>query len=411
VIAWLAVAALAQDPAVTAEVHGNAKTFFLATFPYENELLMPAGPYGQGVASGRVAFTARAIDHFTLEIHPAFTAQSGTDNPLGETVGTGVGLSAPEAVDLTWTNDDDDGTLTMIGRIDWLSLRTSYPGIDVTLGRQAIGFGNGLFFTPMDLVNPFTATTIDTEYRPGVDAVRVDGFMGMSGKISGVAAYAGDWDLEGTVLAVHGQGTLGVTDLGGFVGSIHAEPVFGVGVVTSIGPVGIHSDTTLTLPVEEDPFVRSVVGATWIQGNTTLSGEAYVQTFGAENPNQYLVVATADRFARGEVWQMGRYYGALSLGHQITPLISGSLAVIANLQDPSAMLAPNLSWSVSENADLSLGGYAGLGTKPEEVDPFDLLKPGTLEPLGPKKLGSKLGVQSEFGLIPVTTFLQMRAYF
>ena len=55
-IPLLTAVALAQDPAVTAEVHGNAKTFFLATFPYENELLMPPGPYGQGVASGRVAF-------------------------------------------------------------------------------------------------------------------------------------------------------------------------------------------------------------------------------------------------------------------------------------------------------------------------------------------------------------------
>ena len=409
-ILLLAAVALGADPAVTAAVHGNAKTFFLATFPYDNALLMPVGPYGQGVASGRVAITTKAIDHFTLELHPAFALQSATDNPLGEAVGTGVGLGAPEAIDLSWTNDDD-GTLTMNGRIDWLSLRMNYPGIDVTLGRQPIGFGNGLFFTPMDLVNPFTVTTIDTEYRPGVDSIRVDGFMGMSGKITGVAAYAGDWDLEGTVLAMHGQGTIGVTDFSGFVGSIHAEPVFGVGIVTSLGPVGLHSDTTVTLPVDDDAFVRSVVGASWAQGNTNLAGEVYVQTFGASDPDQYLVVATLDRFARGEVWQMGRYYAAVSLGHQITPLIGSSLALIANLQDPSAMLAPNLSWSVSENADLSLGGYVGLGKHPDEVDPLDLINPATFQPWGPKKLASRLGIRSEFGLIPVTTFLQMRAYF
>ncbi len=411
-IPLLAAVALAQDPAVTATVSGNAKTFVLATFPYENELLMPAGPYGQGVASGRIAFGVDAFDHFSLEIHPSFAAQTATTSLFGDAVGTGVGLSAPEVVDLTW-NNDDDGTLTLTGRIDWLSLRTSYPGIDVTLGRQPIGFGNGMFFTPMDLVNPFGLTTIDTEYRPGVDAVRVDGFIGMSGKITGVAAYAGDWDLEGTVLAVHGQGTLGVTDLSGFVGSIHAEPVFGVGVVSSIGPVGVHSDATLTLPQDdEDPFVRAVVGGTWRPtGTTSLTGEAYVQTFGASDADQYLVVATADRFARGEVWQMGRYYAAISLGQEITPLINGGLTVMANLQDPSALLAPNLSWSISENSDLSLGGYVGLGKHPDEVDPLDLINPETFQPWGPKKLASRLGIQSEFGLIPVTTFVQMRSYF
>ena len=312
-------------------------------------------------------------------------------------------------MDLTWT--EDDGTLLMIGRIDWMSLRASYPGIDLTLGRQPVGFGNGLFFTPMDLVNPFSVTTIDTEFRAGVDAIRVDGFLGMS-RISAVAAYAGDWTLDETVLAMHGQGTIGVTDISGFLGSVYAEPVFGVGAVTSIGSIGIHTDTTLTLPADEDAFLRSVVGATWRPGATTsLSAEAYLQTFGATSPDEYLVVAASDRFARGEVWQMGRTYAALSVGQEITPLINGNLALIGNLEDPSAMLAPSLSWSLAENADLSAGAYAGLGARPEEVDPLDLINPATLQPWGTKKLASRLGIQSEFGLIPTTAFLQMRAYF
>ena len=408
-IPWLAVAALAQEPALTAEAHGNVKSFFLATFPYENELFMPDGPYGQGIASARVQLTAKAIEHFTLEIHPALTAQSATESAVGDTIGTGVGQSAPEAVDLTWI--EDDGTLRMIGRIDWMYLRTSYPGIDVTLGRQPVGFGNGLFFTPMDLVNPFSVTTIDTEFRAGVDAVRVDGFLGMS-RISAVAAYAGDWTLDETVLAIHGQGTIGVTDVSGFLGSVYAEPVFGLGAVTSIGPVGVHTDTTLTLPEDDDPFVRSVVGVTWRPTATTsLSTEAYLQTFGASSPDGYLLVASSDRFTRGEVWQMGRTYAALSLGQEITPLILGNLALIGNLADPSAMLAPSLTWSLAENADLSAGVYAGLGARPEEVDPLDLVNPATLQPWGPKKLSSRLGIQSEFGLVPTTAFLQMRAYF
>ena len=40
-----------------------------------------------------------------------------------------------------------------------------------------------------------------------------------------------------------------------------------------------------------------------------------------------------------------------------------------------------------------------------------LINPATLQPWGTKKLASRLGIQSEFGLIPTTAFLQMRAYF
>ena len=36
-------------------------------------------------------------------------------------------------------------------------------------GRQAITWGNGLFYAPMDLVNPFDPATIDTEYKAGDD--------------------------------------------------------------------------------------------------------------------------------------------------------------------------------------------------------------------------------------------------
>ena len=41
--------------------------------------------------------------------------------------------------------------------------------IVVRAGRQALSWGNGLYFHPLDLVNPFDPTTIDTEYKTGDD--------------------------------------------------------------------------------------------------------------------------------------------------------------------------------------------------------------------------------------------------
>ena len=81
--------------------------------------------------------------------------------------------------------------------------------------------------------------------------------------------------------ATYGQGTVGVTDLGVFAGLIYNEPVIGGSLVTSVGPLGVHSDFAVTVPDEEDPFFRGVVGTMWRPtGSSSLTGEVYVQTFG-----------------------------------------------------------------------------------------------------------------------------------
>jgi hypothetical protein len=43
----------------------------------------------------------------------------------------------------------------------------------VRVGRQALTWGSGLVFRPMDLFNPFSPTATDTEYKPGADMVYV----------------------------------------------------------------------------------------------------------------------------------------------------------------------------------------------------------------------------------------------
>jgi len=176
--------------------------------------------------------------------------------------------------------------------------------------------------------------------------------------------------------------------------------------------VGITADATLTLPPEEDPFVRAAAGATWLPlPDTTVVAEVYVQTFGATDPSEYLVVATSDRFARGEVWSLGRYYTAVSLGQQITPLVSANMAAVVNLTDPSALLTPGLSWSISDNASLGAGAFVGLGQRPDEVDPLDLIDPTTFQPLPDDEIARRMGLNSEFGLYPGALFLNVAAYF
>jgi hypothetical protein len=388
--------------ALDASIHGDVKSFFVGVFPYDNPM-MPDDPAGQAMLDGRLKLKLGVLDLVDFEAHHAVTAKTVQAFQSAGGFGTGVGLQAPEAIELSWTEPDKDA-LTIAGRTDRLVVTAHLPHFDIGLGRQPISFGSGAFFTPMDLVNPFHPATIDSEYKPGVDAVRVDGYFGFS-RVTMAAAYAGDWEMDGLVFAAYGQTTVGVTDLSILLGEVHGDEVLGFGVVTSVGPIGIHGEGTYTF-TDDEPFVRAVLGADWRPtSTTTLSGELYLQTVGAKKAEDYLEQYLDERYERGELWAVGKYYAGLAISQEITPTLHGSAIILANLQDPSALVAPTFSWSVAGNAEVGVGAYMGLGKRPDvEVETYVIPGVGETEVEIPV-------LESEFGLYPVMGFAQMRAYF
>lgn len=397
----LLATALAADKPLRLDLHGDVKTFFTATFPYEHTL-MPDNPSGSGVADFRLKLEAAYKDRLKLVIHHTVTGLTASQGQ-GLGTSTGVGLLAPEVVDLSWVAWDED--LTVRGRIDRAYLAWTPDGLGLTVGRQPITFGNAQVFTPLDLVNPFNPAVIDQEYKPGVDAVRVDLYQGFATKLTLAAAYAGSWDPDGLILAAYGQTTVGVTDLGLFVGSVRRDAVFGTSVVTSVGPVGITSDVAFTVPSTGDPYLRGTVGMLWRPTTTTtLSAEVYVQTLGSTRPATHLKTTTLPAFQRNEIWLMGVLYASVAVSQEITPTLFGNLAVVGNLTDPSAFVAPSLAWSAAGNVDLAVGGFVGIGKRPRELTIDDLTRLAAgdvaLDYLG-----------SEFGTYPAVAFVQVRTYF
>lgn len=415
------------ESAVKASLNGDVKSFFVSTIPYDNALfesvgLMPSEPVAQGILDGRIK---ASVSHGAVRFlaHHSLTATSG--GPVFATGQTGLGVQSPQFVDLTWDGIDDaedPNPMTLTGRVDRLSISVDAGPVTMKAGRQPITLGHGLTFTPLDLVNPFFPTTVDQEYKPGVDALTADLFVGTATQFSVMTAYAhpepvkdaDDWVVDGMVHAVYAQHTLGGADVGVLVGSVQGDGVMGGTVATAIGPVAVHADATYTRPEgdREDPFVRAVVGALWAAtGDLTVSGEAYHQSLGASDPQRYLTQLSGERYGRGELWLAGQTYASASLGYQFTPLILGTVAVIGNALDGSALVAPNAVVSVSDEVQLVMGGFIGRGDRPAVVDLADLLDPETGLPLTGDALNASVGVRSEFGLYPSSVYVQMKAYF
>lgn len=382
-IAWALLAAAWGAEPVTAAIHGDVKAFLFVGVPYDSPFF-PDDPYAAGIGDGRFKLSASS-GRLAFEFHHAITVRSGLSIGIGPS--SGVGAEVPEAVPLSWTAVQAE-TLSFGGRTDRLWGSVDVGPTRLTLGRQPISFGQGMMFTPLDLVGPFNPAVVDQEYKPGYDALRFDAFWGVSGRATAVVAYGGDWSLDGLIGVAYGQHTFGVTDLGLFLGEILSDEVFGATLATSVGPVGLYGDAALTLSDADGTFFRGTVGALFRPtGTTTLTAEVYTQTLGAKDPSEYLLFAAGDRFARGELWLLGRYYAGLALAQEITPLVNTSVALIGNLGDGSAFLGPSLAWSVASNAEVDLGAFFGLGDRPDDFD-----------------------VQSEFGLYPITIFLETKAY-
>ncbi|MCB9743868.1 MAG: hypothetical protein H6740_14805, partial [Alphaproteobacteria bacterium] len=268
ILAALVAAAAGADvyegEVVDLDLGGDVKAFTIATFPYEH-VLMAESPTGQGLADLRAKLDLRVSSWLRFTAHHAITSfipAPASAGGLGGFASAGAGLTAPEAVDLTWElpgEDEPRDSLYVRGRTDRLMLSLRLPHVDLTLGRQPVTFGKGMFFTPLDIVNPFSPAVIDSSYKPGVDAARADVYIGMSTQITAVAAYASDWSPDGMIYGLYGQGTIGVWDLGAFAGYVREDIVLGLATAGSAGPVGLRGEASFTLPAEdldEDPFVR-----------------------------------------------------------------------------------------------------------------------------------------------------------
>jgi hypothetical protein len=398
------------------DLGGDLKAFFDLSFPYEH-LFMPEGVQPAAALDFRLRFSGRYRSWISWEFHHSATARfasSGAQAFAASLSGASSALDSP----LSWTAHDADG-FGVTGRVDRASLAFHAPGFDVRFGRQPISFGSGYFFTPLDLLSPYSPQVVDREYKPAVDAVRFDAFIGATGRITAAIGVVDHGDPDATFVIGSGGFTVGLFDLDFFAGKHYADLVLGFSTQGSAGPIGIHGDVALTVPFSgDDPSVsaepsslRFVIGAAARTGRgTMLMAEFYAQSFGADERTGYFAAAIDPRVQRGDLWTLGHVYAALSFSQELSPVFSLSALTIINLADPSALLGPSLSWSVAGNADLVAGAFLAVGNRPPQVSLLSLIGPdGT--PLAPEDVLANVESGSEFGLMPHQAYLQLRLYF
>ncbi len=290
---------------------------------------------------------------------------------------------------------DAGNTSVLLHRLDRLWVGYTSEKTVVRFGRQALTWGNGLFYAPMDLVNPFNPATIDTEYKAGDDMLyaqylRADGSDVQLAYVFRRGLMSGAVDADEATIAVKYHGSVGEWEYDTLIAQNYGDPVAGVGARRNIGGAVWGGDIVFT-DTESDIHVQLVTNLSysWNWAGKNMSGalEYYFNGFGQSGGNYDLLALVNNRT---ELFALGRHYAAGSVTIEMTPLWGLSPTILVNIRDPSALFQLVTNYSLSDNMTLLGSINLPLGASGTEFGGIQSAVQG-------RYLSSDVGVFAQFG--------------
>ena len=353
----------------------------------------------RAIASGRPNPRLRWEAHAVGDLALTTSARAGAG--FADLLGTAAGEVPYRLISArrVW----DAGDVRASVHVDRAWLRIALEGADITVGRQAITFGKTWLWNPLDLFLPFGSTRFDRDYKPGVDALRMDLPLGdLSGAtLVGVPgrerpgappASAGDaWYRSALVARAFGN-TRG-WDLAAQAGKVLGGYHLGGAAAGELGGLELRGEAawfSVRGGSALDSHLAAVagVGRGFAVRDLQLQGE-YFHNGGARGNLK-------ERFAlvgEGDLKHTSRHLlGGLASG-RIHPLVSGSLALLWAPRDGSRLAQPGIAWSAADEVEVVAGAVLARGRRP----------------MG--RTAEELRFRSEFGTWPDFYYLETRLYF
>lgn len=286
-----------------------------------------------------------------------------------------------------------ESQFTWRSRLDRLKLSYSPPGRwEFSAGRQTVSWATTLLLTPADPFIPFDPSEPFREYRAGVDALRARVSTGPFSEVDLVLRPA-DTPSGNTITAL-GRATAVVHgwEVAGWAGVIHDDIGGSVAATVTVAGAIIRSEAVVRRS-EGETVVRFVLGVdrsfSVSRRDLYLIFEYQRDGFGYGDVEELLQLFLSQPFQRGELQLLGRNTVALQSSYQAHPLVSLQLLVLTNLNDPSSLLTPAISFSAGNELSLRGGVFLGIG-----ADVTELGLPA-----------------SEYGALPTTIYVSASAFF
>lgn len=265
--------------------------------------------------------------------------------------------------DLT-TTIHDNRQYPVIHRLDRFNIAYLSERLVFRAGRQAVSWGNGLIYNPMDFFNPFDPTSIDNEYKTGDDMLYGQYLLDNGNDVQ--AVWVGRRDSDGSQ----------VNEVSSIAAKYHVfmenhevdlllaehfdEQIIGIGGVTNIGGSVWRGDIISTT-IDGQRHNSAVINTSysWVACDKNMTGqlELFRNSFGIDN-GDYSVTSLAqntaliDRIGRGELFTLARHYLAGSVTIELTPLWLLTTTVFKNLDDESGLIQLTSRHDLQQNLQL-----------------------------------------------------------
>ena len=287
-------------------------------------------------------------------------------------------------MDLTDIIKEEDSWF-LAQRLDRLYLALLGDQGSLRVGRQAITWGNGFVFNPMDLFNPFPPTAIDRDYKVGDDMINAQYSLKHIGDIQ--LLYVArrnpendEVEFDQASLAGKLHFALGTNEFDAMVSKHFEDHVIGLGSRGYLGDTAWRLDATGTFLDDGDDYLSLVANMdySWVWFKKNLYGfiEYYYNGLGKDDYADALLDPNINaRLARGELFGLGRHYLSGHLQMELHPLVKVSATSINNIEDPSGIIQPYAVWEITQNLQMTGGLNIFYGDKGTEFGGFKL--PGT----------------------------------
>ena len=345
----------------------------------------------EGRLTNRTRFGARAYfdTHYEIILNGGDTRSRESDIglPVAALQGRTFFSTAPPTdrarlMDLTATIDSNDQRI-LYHRLDRLVLTVTPSWGSIRIGRQAYSLGNGLIFNPMDLLNPFGPSDIEREYKIGDDLALLQWNAWDRGDLQLLYVQRREPRTQDLRFSRSSTAAVLKTALGSheltFLATRHFDDyVLGAGATGYFADAAWRLDATYTFLEDGDDqsgYLSMVANMdySWQWWATNVYGlvEFYYSGIGDDEPDRSLEDEDLnERLARGELFNLGRYYLAQEMRIELHPLVNFFCTNITNLEDPSGFSQPRIVWDIADAWRFTLGGINYYGGDDTEYGGF-----------------------------------------
>ncbi|MBD3235457.1 MAG: hypothetical protein GF330_01990 [Candidatus Eisenbacteria bacterium] len=303
------------------------------------------------------------------------------------------------------------GTFEYRHELDRCRLTARAGAADVTVGRQAVGWGRGVLFSAVDIFAPFTPLESDREWRRGIDAVRGQWAVSHRLAVEMIAALGDAMKSSAFIGRVHGR--LGDLEAALLAGRRREDDFYGLSFSSPVWNAEVHGELAFFRTPEaiagggafatDDLAVKTVTGASYsfelpfglpadLPAGVMLLGEYHYSGFGLpdlEALDRWRGESDfTTRLSLGDSQILGRHAGAVQLTYGFATMTPVSLSWVFSPGDASGVVVPALTWVASDQVTLSANGYLPYGEAPVEGAP-----------------------RSEYGGTPTSGLVQIGFYF